>query len=615
MMPSASSLSLTSSLTGSLTGGAAAETAAEQADATTGPPDLVRSVQDDSEGALQRLSRLPAALQDGVIRQLPLGDLVVWQQIRHHFRDGITSSLLQEWALRLSQAPAFPRAPFTQGNYGHFLKSWLDRLSGHCLDPDWPGTRFRPDVLFCALIRALKDTPHLGLDVYSRFFFDDVFVQNIFFSPDGCQLVIKGLEKGPGPDSWRYHILEREGTGWRRGCPFVDSRGVSHLCFAAHAHRVAVITLAHDIVVWGRPDDQAASWQLQLLLRDSGHGGPGKAIPRVKEITLSASGRLVAILRTNGDLTIWNQNTKGRWTSCGLFPTCEQLPRKSQLVFSPDEHWLLLHSRQPDYFAIFGRGQERFWKLHDPVGIADACIKQAFFHPCHRPQELFVLQTNGLLVRFRSHQNQWFALRSLLQYPGGINAIRFSPDGQNLLAHCDDTRVLLWTQDARGLWMPCHTLSQSPGEPQKALDHVSFDPFGHWLVVWKNPAPDGSTHQMWVKDSLGVWQCRPDSQDGPLMHYQCFLAGSDGQHAAVLATDARTSQMSIALLERHGDRWTTRARCPTFCSGLAGIAMDPFCFTMAAMRFHVSTPMTRCSLELLQVREESAPAPQALSSP
>ncbi|MCY4472386.1 MAG: F-box/WD40 repeat-containing protein [Kistimonas sp.] len=534
--------------------------------------------------ALRCLSRLPLELQHAVFRHLPLDDILVWQRVSRHFCDWIRKACLRERALRLSFGHAFAQAAFTQQNHDELLQPWLAAFSTHVSQQSQTGVPFRAEVLFWTLNRTLQNTRHMVLEKRNSFRFPGAMVLRGSFSPDGRYFAVEVL--GSLHRLFlRTYILEQDRDGWHEGSPFVSAAGADHVRFTADARRVAVADSTTAVSVW---DKHNSHWVRQACL------GHQKDVGSVLAMDFSPSGSSLIIEDSDKGLDVWCEDPQRGWLLCGFFPVAEysiQSSRKrDRLVFSADEHWLLLHAVKRDQFVLYSKDSTGHWTLPSPLETGPGrTAKHALFRYEGQQLQPFLLVSDGSLSQFGFKEGRWFE-QAVIRHTNAIVDARFSPDRQDLITQCPPAGTFLWRKDARGEWTQQHILYR--GAPNLCEISVRHDLASRWLLAgdsfssdpwcaswYRNEAP-----VLWVKDHTSQWKCRPDGVDDTQIPCRYLTHETDGSHLASLGICKKTSREVLRLLELRKGKWLTKAEQILSSRSLyKGIVMDPFCCYIPAL--------------------------------
>lgn len=545
------------------------------------------------KSALWRLSCLPPELQDAVIGHLPLVDVLVWQRLNRNFCHRVKVAGMRERAVCRSLGLAFPHKVLTRAHYAQLLQPWLAGFSANPLGRDRPGAHWCRPVLFCALSRALYSSQRLALVKKASFRLPGTCTARVEFSPAGNFLAVT-TTTAAWPGSLRVHVLSRDTAGWHRGSPFVGEQGALALCFAADEQRVAVVEDRKQVRIWDR--SPAVSWHQTARVT------PERWIAGARvDLLFSPDASSLVVHGAHGFLTILGTDHRHGWQICQQFATGYLCPLR-KTVFSPDGRWLLVYTRF-ERFTLYGRNAQGQWAVHPPLEFREHGLPaRAFFRP--GSQWLALLIPDRALSLWQLRAGGWRE-QVVISHPYGITEAWFSPDGLNLVTRCSLSGVLLWQQDARGVWRVLHRINADP-EGLSNVTHVYFDPASRWLIAggeFDPVGPYGSTLEMWAKDNTGWWRAASDVNGSDLVVAHGLAVSRDGRHLASLGLslpqDEEQTHDALRLLELRGGRWVTRAEYPVPFFRYRAVAMDPFCCHLAAV--WSGEPV----VELLRVQEAS----------
>ena len=581
---------------------------------------------EDKQTALRRLALLLPELQDKVVNQLPVEDILIWQQRNNRFHHLAGLADLREMALCRSPGPLVPRAALREGNDDQLLLPRRRRLQPRSNRPygfSWdkqvyrrPETGFHPGIRFWGASQEEKDSEQLVFNPIHRFSWPGWMITEFGFSSDGHYITVAMVPQGSQRDFKRHLIFERDGQKngqeWRQDCVFIDEQGADCTCFSADATSLAVTAKdSADILIWSRqmPDCWAETWAWKNTQRLAYENANGSQVSRMRFLpessTVYSDGRLrvdpswLTVHTSDGRLRIWDTDD---WQQCATFCCDEFVVGPNSDWCSPDGTWLLLFSAADNKLALFSRNNENGLAGSAPVELGAGRIeRQAVFHPCAFRTSLFVVLEDRSMVMVEPRGSVW-QVRDSLYHPCGIGSVAFIRGGKQMLTWCQTSPgVVLWEETPRGELIPVHMLGRTATlgrEPYSNRNEtfVRFCPDGRWIMAGTgfDPSADGAV-EMWVRRGE-TWVCHRE----PFTTWaasRLLAVTRDGEHLAAVAGN------DVIFKERNQAVWTekTRIHRPDFQN--LSLSMNPSgSFLVAADFFGEKLEILRLEEVQLQAR-------------
>lgn len=560
-----------------------------------------RLEEEPGTGALWRLSRLPAELQEAVIRYLPLKDVLVWQRLNRNFAHRVRVAGLLEQAFCRSLGRSWPLGGLSRAHYNSLLRPWQAGFPASQQEAD-SGPGFRPERLFYGISRTLTASARCVVQEVGHFLLEEHCTSEpAVFSPDGRHLTVRARAFIPGClvlTPFPVHIFTWDTGAWHQGSPFTSRSEICCICFASNGQRVAVMEDLTELLIWERRPSVDWHQTARFVV-------PPPLCRYALSMVFSPDSRSLALQALDAVQYVWSLDAREHWQPGGTFSLGTIRRGHQDTAFSPDSRWLLLHCDNERFVPCSHNRDGRWWP-HPPLHPAgQPCrARHARFRPDSR--SLYQALEDSSLSVWQLCQGQWCET-TRIRHPDGIADLAFSPDGRQLVTFSAPVSgAVLWEEDSGGNWVQRHGLCRpDPGTGDYRVS-VRFDPRGRWLIVFRDARDFDTAPDIWKKNARGLWsRCTvPFLSAGPAR----LAAAADGQHLVVMSRDAPWSRRSptgrcrLMLLgfERQRGAWAVK-NCERALVECHAVTVDPFCCHLA---ISLSSPAG-----VLFLRVQPAPVP------
>ena len=466
--------------------------------------DVQESSEEGASFANKDITILPDELLVKIFSNLDPGGLTHCQLVSRRWQRIIDDQML---------APAFYRRchpterwtnPITVELYHSSIRGWLAGFSNlgrelaERLDKSLQHKHFS-EILFFSIAKVLAEAKALTCQNVGTITHSN-WVCNTSFSPDGGYLVTVSLDNSA-------KISRLVAGQWQEETTIQHSGWVNDVCFSPDGKRLVTASGDHTAKLWRLVNGQ---WQEENTIEHS---------ESVIKVRFSPDGKRLVIASTVG-AKLWRL-VNGQWQE---ETTIEHSRSVNDACFSPDGRHLVTASNAAKIWELVGNQWQQKATIVHSSPVVGVCFSPDGNHLVAIANQNNTAEIWGLIA------GQWRAKTPIeydeyegttFWYPGWVNGVCFSPDGNYLAIAAADTPTIWKLVD--GEW-----------EQSAAIKHfswvsrVSFSPDGNHLLV----AHGGPTVKIWgVTD--GRWQEKATIENTGLRRNTSF--SPDGHHLVTVS--------------------------------------------------------------------------------
>ena len=466
--------------------------------------DVQESSEERASFANKDITILPDELLVKIFSNLDLRDLTHCQLVNRRWQKIIDDQMLAPAFYRHCHPTERRTNPLTVERYHSSIRGWLAGFSNlgrelaERLDKSLQHKHFS-EILFFSIAKVLAEAKALTCQNVGTITHSN-WVCNTSFSPDGGYLVTVSLDNSA-------KISKLVAGQWQEETTIQHSGWVNDVCFSPDGKRLVTASGDHTAQLWRLVNGQ---WQEEKTIEHS---------ESVIKVRFSPDGKRLVIASTVG-AKLWRL-VNGQWQE---EITIEHSRSVNNACFSPDGRHLVTASNAAKIWELVGNQWQQKATIVHSSPVVGVCFSPDGNHLVAMANQNNTAEIWGLIA------GQWRAKTPIeydeyegttFWYPGWVNDVCFSPDGNYLAIAAADTPTIWKLVD--GEW-----------EQSAAIKHfswvsrVSFSPDGNHLLV----AHGGPTVKIWgVTD--GRWQEKATIENTGLRRNTSF--SPDGHHLVTVS--------------------------------------------------------------------------------
>ena len=443
---------------------------------------------------------LPNELLVKIFSNLAPGDLTHCQLVNRRWQELVDDHMLALAYYRHCHRAKQRINPLTVERYHSSIRGWLAGFSNlgrelaARLDMSLQHKHFS-EILFFFIAKVLAEAKALTCQNVGTITHSN-WVSDISFSPDGDYLVTVSLFHSP-------RISKLVAGQWQEETTIQHSRCVKDVCFSPDGERLVTASSDRTAKLWRLVNGQ---WQVEKTIKHP---------KTVITVRFSPDGKCLVIAARNGGAKFWRL-VNDQWQE---ETTIEHSRSVNDACFSPDGRYLVTASNATKIWELVGDQWQAKATIQHSSPLVEVCFSPDGNHIVGRANRNNTAAIWGLIA------GQWRAKtaigydeyeRTNPRYPGWLNDICFSPDGNYLAIAAADNPTIWKLVD--GEWKQSAAIKHSSW-----VSKVSFSPDGnHLLTVSDEPTVKiwGLANGRWLeKATIENTGLRRDTSFSPDGHY------------------------------------------------------------------------------------------------
>ena len=488
-------------------------------------PNDTEPSEEQANFANKNITTLPDELLVKIFSYLDTGDLTHCQLVNRHWQELVDDHMLALAYYRRCHPTERRTNPLTVERYHSSIRGWLAGFSNlgrelaERLDKSLQHKHFS-EILFFSIAKVLAEAKALTCQNVGTITHSN-WVCNTSFSPDGGYLVTVSLDGTA--KLWKF-----VNDQWQKEKETIieHSDWVKDVCFSPDGKRLVTTSSDRTAKLCSLVNGQ---WLEETTIKHSDPVNKVRFSPDGKRFVI-ASTNIAKIWRLVGDQ--WQEETiikHPRWVN--------------DVCFSPDGRHLVTASNDAKIWELVGdQWQEKATIEHSSM-VVRACFSPDGNHLVTIAYQNNTAQIWGFIA------GQWRAQANVeydgygyegtsFWYPGWVNDVCFSPDGNYLAIAASDTPTIWKFVD--GNWEQSAAIEYS-----SLVSKVSFSPDGNHLLI----VSEGPTVKIWGSVG-GRWQEKATIPNTGSVRSTSF--SPDGHHL-VIASDSNDAKVWVLKSEDNDD--------------------------------------------------------------